>query len=728
MKIIITGILGQDGSNMVEYLLNKTNAKIFGMIRRSSNPNFINCKSFLNDSRFQLVYGDLSDSVSIDNLVRDIQPDYFINFGAQSFVGCSWDIPLQTFDVNATGVARCLEAVRRFQPKCHFYSAGCHSSDTRVLTPSGLKNYKEIKVGDKVYSINPKSKDLELKKVTKLFEYDYDGELYEFKQGGLLVTPNHRMFYKTKRNNILVKNADEFIKLSDVKYPINNPYKGKSLPKFIDLSRFIPTQKRRGNKNYGKHITEINSHDLMYLIGLYIGDGSCRTISKKAKVACLSEDRNRDKDGRYTTESSQEYIDAEYKCPQTIIDIPKNDECFPKVINTLNKNNIKWSLHGQCDITFHQWGLIPYFAECGHSASQKCIPSWIFDLDSSYQLKVLEGIRDSDGDGRNSISTVSAQLQVDLLKLHINCGIMPTFGDRPPRTSVLKDGRIIKGNFPERWVYALKENTGYQCGNYKKVNYTGKVWCFEVEDNHNFIVERKGKLTFSGNSSEEFGDVIYSPQDINHPIRPRSPYGASKTAARHLVKVYRDSYNLYAVHGILFNHEGTKRGEEFVTRKISKGVARIYHAIKNNKSFDPIELGNLDAKRDWSDSEDFVDGVWKMLNQNEPKDYVLSSNETHSIREFVQKAFEAANIQGVWHGNGANEEFSITNLMAEMSDIKSSTLVKINPKYYRPAEVDLLLGDSTPAREELGWKPKISFDSLVSRMVKFDIENYKIGV
>lgn len=351
MKVIVTGILGQDGSNMVEYLLKNTSAKIFGMIRRTSNPNFINCKSFINNQRFQLVYGDLSDNVSLDNLVREIQPDYFINFAAQSFVGCSWEIPLQTFDINANGVARCLEAIRRFQPKCRFYSAG---------------------------------------------------------------------------------------------------------------------------------------------------------------------------------------------------------------------------------------------------------------------------------------------------------------------------------------------------------------------------------------SSEEFGDVQYSPQDIAHPVRPRSPYGASKAAARHLVKVYRESYNLYAVHSILFNHEGTKRGEEFVTRKISKGVARIYHAIKNNQPFAPIELGNLDAKRDWSDSEDFVEGVWTIMNQEKPKDYVLSSNETHTIREFINKSFLYAGIEGVWHGYGQEEQMSVSTEYAIKNEVQSSVLIKINPKFYRPAEVELLLGDSTPAREELGWKPKISFDNLVERMVKYDIDNFKI--
>ena len=349
MKVIITGILGQDGANMAEYLLENTDYEIYGVMRRSSNPNFINCSNFLTNPKFKLVYGDLSDSVSIDSLVRDIQPDYFINFGAQSFVGCSWEIPLQTFDTNATGVVRCLEAIRKHEKTCRFYSAG---------------------------------------------------------------------------------------------------------------------------------------------------------------------------------------------------------------------------------------------------------------------------------------------------------------------------------------------------------------------------------------SSEEFGNVAYSPQDISHPIKPRSPYGASKASARHNVKVYRESYGLYAVHGILFNHEGIKRGEEFVTRKISKGVARIFHALNNQKTFEPIELGNLDAKRDWSDSEDFVDGVWKMLNQEKPKDYVLSSNETHSIREFIEKGFATANIFGVWNGNGTEEQFSITTKCAITNDAQSSVLVKINPKFYRPAEVDLLWGDSTPARKELGWNPKISFDKLVSRMVSYDIDNF----
>ena len=229
---------------------------------------------------------------------------------------------------------------------------------------------------------------------------------------------------------------------------------------------------------------------------------------------------------------------------------------------------------------------------------------------------------------------------------------------------------------------------------------------------------------YQAGSSEEFGNVLYSPQDEKHPLRPRSPYGASKAASRQLIKVYRDSYNLYAIQGWLFNHEGVRRGEEFVTRKITKNIARIYSALENKEDFQPMELGNMEAKRDWSDAEDFVEGVWRMLNQDKynlnyngsPEEYVFSSNETHTIKEFVEKAFEVAGIKGGWIGE--NE-----HLIFVSKDNK--VLVQVNPKFYRPAEVELLLGTSNKARTELGWRPKISFDSLVRKMVECDIENFK---
>ena len=220
---------------------------------------------------------------------------------------------------------------------------------------------------------------------------------------------------------------------------------------------------------------------------------------------------------------------------------------------------------------------------------------------------------------------------------------------------------------------------------------------------------------YSAGSSEELGDVDYAPQDINHPLKPRSPYGASKCAARHLVKVYRESYNLYAIHCILFNHEGTRRGKEFVTRKITSNMARIKKQIEKGEKVEGFELGNIFAERDWSDSEDFVEAVWIMLNREAPREYCLSSNEKHSVKEFVDLVIEYLDIKAEWN-------FDKENPLNTKLVYNGMTLIDISEKFYRPAEVDLLWGDCTETMKELNWEPKINFKSLVKKMVDWDLK------
>lgn len=223
---------------------------------------------------------------------------------------------------------------------------------------------------------------------------------------------------------------------------------------------------------------------------------------------------------------------------------------------------------------------------------------------------------------------------------------------------------------------------------------------------------------YNAGSSEEFGDVVYSPQDEKHPMRPRSPYAASKAGARQIVKVYRESYNLFAIQSWLFNHEGTRRGKEFVSRKITSNVVRIYQEIKAGlgSPIMPLELGNLSAKRDWSDAEDLVPAIWLMVNNSEPAEYVVSSGENHSIREFVEFAFEGVGIKGRWVGEGENEQF-VTNIYEGVDTV----LVRVNPAFYRPAEVADLLGDSSKIRRELNWRPQTDFQHLVAKMVHCDM-------
>jgi GDPmannose 4,6-dehydratase len=220
---------------------------------------------------------------------------------------------------------------------------------------------------------------------------------------------------------------------------------------------------------------------------------------------------------------------------------------------------------------------------------------------------------------------------------------------------------------------------------------------------------------YQASTSELFGGIPETaPQDESTPFYPKSPYGAAKLYAYWITVNYRESYNLYACNGILFNHESPRRGETFVTKKITKAVANIFKG-KQEK----LVLGNLDAKRDWGHAKDYVEAMWLMLQQESPKDYVIASGKTYTVREFVERAFNVVGITIEWRGEGV-QEIGV--------DVQSGKiLVEVSERYFRPAEVDLLWGNPIKAMEELKWQPKISFDQLIEGMVKYDIDNDNYG-
>lgn len=213
---------------------------------------------------------------------------------------------------------------------------------------------------------------------------------------------------------------------------------------------------------------------------------------------------------------------------------------------------------------------------------------------------------------------------------------------------------------------------------------------------------------YQASTSEMFGRVQEMPQTEKTPFYPRSPYGVAKLYGFWITRNYRESYGLFACSGILFNHESERRGREFVTRKITDAAARIRCGLQ-----DHLELGNLDAKRDWGHAKDYVRAMWLILQKEQPQDYVIASNETRTVREFVQTAFRIAGFEIVWEGEGVHE------VGREKTD--GRILVKINPAFFRPAEVDVLWGNPARAEKELGWKREISFEGLVERMVRNDI-------
>ncbi|MBX9804926.1 MAG: GDP-mannose 4,6-dehydratase [Alphaproteobacteria bacterium] len=216
---------------------------------------------------------------------------------------------------------------------------------------------------------------------------------------------------------------------------------------------------------------------------------------------------------------------------------------------------------------------------------------------------------------------------------------------------------------------------------------------------------------YQASTSELYGKVQEIPQTETTPFYPRSPYAAAKLYAYWVTINYREAYNIHASNGILFNHESWMRGETFVTRKITLGIANIVNGSK-----EPIFLGNLDAKRDWGHASDYANAMWLIVQQPTPDDYVIATGVTYTVREFVSKAFEAAGIPIAWSGKGLEE-------VATRLDTHEK-VVGVDPLFFRPTEVELLIGDSSKAKSKLGWEPKVSFTDLVSEMVREDIQNF----
>ena len=214
---------------------------------------------------------------------------------------------------------------------------------------------------------------------------------------------------------------------------------------------------------------------------------------------------------------------------------------------------------------------------------------------------------------------------------------------------------------------------------------------------------------YQASTSELYGKVQAIPQDENTPFYPRSPYGVAKLYGYWIIVNYREAYNLFACNGILFNHESPRRGETFVTRKITRAAARIAHGLQGS-----LSLGNLDAKRDWGYAPEYVEGMWRMLQQDTAEDFVLATYETHTVREFTELAFRELGIEITWEGSAENER--------GINSKTGKVVVSVDPKYYRPTEVEILIGNPQKARDKLGWVPKTKFEELVKIMARADFD------
>lgn len=277
-------------------------------------------------------------------------------------------------------------------------------------------------------------------------------------------------------------------------------------------------------------------------------------------------------------------------------------------------------------------------------------------------------------------------------------------------TDTLNINRLMTDIRPDE-VYNLAAQS-HVAVSFETPEYTGEadaLGALRILDSIRAMGLAKKTRFYQASTSEMFGKVAETPQKETTPFYPRSPYGAAKLYAHWITINYREAYNLFACSGILFNHESERRGESFVTRKITLSIANI---LKGDQ--EKLYLGNIDAKRDWGHAKDFVEGMWLMLQQDEPEDFVLATGEQHSVREFVEKSFRLCGIDIKWQGEGLNEK--------GVDPKSNKTVVEIDPAYFRPTEVETLLGDAAKAKEKLGWEPKIKFEELVYLMMRSDLK------
>lgn len=318
-----------------------------------------------------------------------------------------------------------------------------------------------------------------------------------------------------------------------------------------------------------------------------------------------------------------------------------------------------------------------------------------FLLDKGYEVHGI--IRRSSSFNTGRIDHLYKDTHKDNVKMFLH------YGDMTDSSNI---NRLLEKIRPDE-IYNLAAQSHVQVS-FESPEYTAEVDAIGVLRILDAIKDTGLNTKFyQASTSELYGKVQEIPQTEATPFYPRSPYAVSKLYAYWIVKNYREAYNLFAVNGILFNHESPRRGETFVTRKITRAVVRIKEGLQEK-----IYLGNLNSKRDWGYAKEYVEGMWLMLQQDKPEDYVLATNKTNTVRYFVEKAFDNVGINIQWEGEGVNEKGFCKD--------SGKCLVEVDPKYFRPTEVEILIGDSSKAKQELGWEPKVHLDELIEIMVQSD--------
>ena len=570
-NIVITGITGMDGSILSRQLLAKGH-HVFGLARRSSDsPNLRCAEGLQNDPNFEVVEGDLTDLSSLCRLVKLARPHEVYNLAAMSHVGTSFKEPIHTAQVTGLGVLNLLEAVRLSDVHSRFYQA-CHDVETKVVTPDGIKEYISLKEGDLVYSLNEETHQIELRSITKIHEYDYNGKMVSLlgKRIDQLVTPNHKVLLKSDDDEIVkidasnVKGLFDYERISNLSLPyVKGLDENHEIISILDIVECEEISKIGGSR-YKNLVTEIEAKDLLYILGLYIGDGYHASAYRTSSITFEEKQLLRDEFGKYISVTKKDVI-KKVKSSTMLFALPRKDPAREKLISILDKYNISYT-EQDLTITFSSLPLSKVMRLSGGKVYDKHIPDFVYKFPSLLSY-LLEGIVDSDGhirktkDGeRFCITTSSSQLASQVLALALQCGRYASLHKvTDHKNEIYENGkiRIIKSTCPS---YYINISEGIKNKLYKYMcneeDYSGKVWCLEIKDNHNFLIIRNGKIAISGNSTSELiGGVSDVPSNEETPFYPKSPYGCAKLFGYWITRNYRESYRMFASNGVLFNHE-----------------------------------------------------------------------------------------------------------------------------------------------------------------------------
>jgi dTDP-glucose 4,6-dehydratase len=618
---------------------------------------------------------------------NDFKPDAVMHLAAESHVDKSIESGADFMHTNVNGTYHLLEVVREYvtlnqlQDKFKFQHVSCYDEETRAFTKSGLKKYSELIVGDEVLSINPETKNAEWKPITKIIVQDYCGNMVHFKnnKSDILVTPNHRMYFK-KGSEVGITEAENFLKgFEDIVYFPEVKHQGKSVDTI-----------------HVDGVGDMCATDLMYLIGVYLGDGGKdHQIKKSLSKSGLSKKQRmavRNESGQFlASEPTTATVFTEMNAYRIFLNVPVTKKGRVRLEQVLNNLSIKWSTHHNGNIIYFggkQW--YDFFDKFQTGAVNKQIPSEILEYDLELLNSLFDGLMDTDGSYIKGLpkvySTSSENLRNGVIELLVKLGKHPRFSERLTDMT-MTCGRHIKSDIPNFMVY-IRNNSiklGIDCSH---VPYEGKVWCVAVQGNKNLLVERNGIFIFSGNTDEVYGSLGFDDEPFTEKsqYQPNSPYSASKAASDHLVRAAFKTYNIKTVTTHCSNNYGPQQlPEKLIPNTINKAFERRKIPV----------YGKGDNIRDWIHVDDHCDALLTVLKKGVPgESYSIGSDNEWNNLSLVIKICDL--IDSILVGKEKKNELARNNLIEFVTDRKGH-------------DVRYAI-DSSKIRNELGWKPKVDFE------------------